>query len=130
MGMVESEIVREVFSPWWKILLYMLGVALSVASIRVVFRFDVNTWLETRRKDKLRRDQQKAIEQCRHAWNLYPRSPHSVCSKCYVLISTSILQLCRTGQLPGLTIIAEDWTQTITAGGGTLTTANAIGNDD
>ena len=106
----------------------MLGAALSIASVRFVFTFNLNAWLETRQANKQKRDQETAIQQCSHAWNLHPLSPYSVCVKCYVLIPTSILRLNRAAEVPGLMIISEDWHNNITATGGALTTTNAIGN--
>ena len=127
---MESDLVREVFSPWWKILIYMFLGAISIVSARLIFTFNLNQWLEGRRKDKQTRDLLKAAERCKHAWTLYSRSPYSVCSKCHVLISTSILLLARRANVPDLVIIFEDWTQGLTSPGGLPITHNYVGNPE
>ncbi len=46
---METSVVEAIFLPWWKILLYMLGLVLAVVTIRISIKFDMNTWLENRR---------------------------------------------------------------------------------
>ena len=77
--------------PWWKILLYILGTALAVITIRISIKFDLNTWLQSRRTDKEIKERVKRSEECPHLWTLYRLSPYSSCNMCLSWIATSTL---------------------------------------
>ena len=90
---MESTILEELLSPWWKILLYILGLAVAIIAIKIVIKFDVNVWLKDRRTNKAKKKYEHQVLQCNHGWTLYPDSAYSQCNGCQALIQTSTLMV-------------------------------------
>ena len=88
--------LEELLVPWWKILLYMLGLIATLVVIRIVIKFDVNQWQKDRREAKARKDGEKVVTQCGHVWTLYPHSEFSQCNVCLALIKTLTLLFAKT----------------------------------
>ena len=92
---MDGNFLETLFLPWWKGLVYIFALTLSVVAIRVTIRFDLNAWLKRRDSAKRFAAIMKHAKTCRHAWTLYPSSPFSPCAKCQAWISTSILVVAR-----------------------------------
>ena len=45
---MEGEFLETLFLPWWKGLVYIFALTLSIAAIRVTVKFDLNAWLKRR----------------------------------------------------------------------------------
>ena len=110
---MESSITEILLVPWWKMVVYILVLAFSIVAVRVTFQLDLNAYLITRRKNKLKNEQLKRSRQCRHAWTLFPDSHFSSCANCHGWITTAILQAARNiadvrpiilAERPGVTI--------------------------
>ena len=84
-------LLEQLLLPWWKIIAYFLALVVGVIGIRVSLKFDVNTWMEQRRKSKLLADQRRRAAKCGHVWTLYPSSVYSQCNFCLAYIQTSTL---------------------------------------
>ena len=104
---MESEFLEALFLPWWKGLVYIFALTLSVVAIRVTIKLDLNAWLKRRDVAKRLATMKKLAETCRHAWTLYPSSPFSRCTLCQAWISTSILLVAREIMDEGPIILAE-----------------------
>ena len=74
---------------WWQIILIILAIGI----IPVVWRIDPNKMLESFRGYRERKRHEKAINDCFHAWVIYPASDWAKCSLCYVPIRYSNLLL-------------------------------------
>ena len=125
---MESKILEELLSPWWKILLYMLGLVATAVAIKIVIKFDVNQWLRDLREGKIRRASAVRAEQCGHMWTLYTHCIYSQCNMCLAFIPTSTLQFARNHLdiKPLIVGIAEGIM--ITPGVGDIVATNYIGN--
>ena len=77
--------------PWWKPIVYLFSLVLMLLTVRIAINFDVNTWMESRRKSKDIKARQKRSMNCSHAWTLYHTSPYSQCNYCLAWIATSTL---------------------------------------
>ena len=88
---METSIIEEIFLPWWRGVVYLLAIALTVVGIRLIITFDLNRWLEQRRADKDFKESVKESLNCRHVWTYYPSSLYSSCTNCPAFIDTSIL---------------------------------------
>ena len=89
---MDSSTLEALILPWWKLPIYLLAITLSIVTIRVSIRFDINSWLQERRKLRERKQRLKFVEQCQHLWTLYTASPHSRCNRCNALIATTTVQ--------------------------------------
>ena len=88
---MENTILEGIFLPWWKGLLYIIVLTLSIITVRFSIKFDLNEWLKIRRESKLLAQIYKRAGQCSHGWTLYPDSPFSRCVRCQAWIASSIL---------------------------------------
>ena len=88
---MEAFTIEAYLLPWWKLIVWLLVLAALFVSIRIAIRFDLNEWLEFRRRAKKEKDRLKAADNCSHAWTLYHRSPYSECNNCLAIIATSTL---------------------------------------
>lgn len=122
--------MEELLLPWWKVPIYILSALIGIAAIRLTLKFDINEWSRERRKQKQLKSQWKRIENCGHTWTLYEHSEYSQCSKCMVLISTTILLTAMEAQIEDVRILAIRSGITINAKGEVLYTDDAIGKRD
>ena len=102
---METSIMETILIPWWKPLIYLAAITLCVITIRISIKFDLNTWLKARKKSKELKHREKIIRNCQHIWTLYTHSPYSICERCRVLISTSILLIAMESLDPKLVIL-------------------------
>ena len=105
--MMDAEIAKELFLPWWKIPVYALVVALAITTVRIGIKFDVNVWIAARRSNRVRRERMRFVEECVHTWTLYPTSQYSICNKCMAYIATATLFTARELGEPKPVIIGE-----------------------
>lgn len=92
---MEGEFLEALFLPWWKGLVYIFAITLSIVTIRVTIKLDLNAWLKRRDEAKRLAERKESVITCRHAWTLYSISPFSQCSFCQAWISTPILLAAR-----------------------------------
>ena len=54
---MDNSIVGALILPWWKMILYILALALAIVTVRISVKFDVNAWLQSGKiaKDNKRR---------------------------------------------------------------------------
>ena len=71
--------------------MYLFSLVLMFLTVRIAINFDVNAWMESRRKSKGIKAKQKRSMNCSHAWTLYHLSPFSQCNYCLAWIATSTL---------------------------------------
>ena len=88
---MENSILDQLLLPWWKIVVYFLVVVLAAISVKVSLTFNVNTWLQDRRKAQAVKERKRTVGECGHAWTLYPDSVYSQCNLCLAYINTSTL---------------------------------------
>ena len=89
--MMESSIWEAVFLPWWKGLIYMVSLVLSVIAVKVTITFDLSDWLKERKKAKELSERKRVVSKCAHIWTVYSVSPYSRCDRCMALASTTLL---------------------------------------
>ena len=85
----------------------IIAVAILIAAVRVNCNVQLADWLRLRDERKKESDRKKFVENCRHAWTLYPNSPYSSCNYCGGIIATSTLLIAHQAQLSGLRIHGE-----------------------
>ena len=88
---MENSILENLLLPWWKILLYLFAAVVAVFTIKVSLTFNLNTWLQDRKKAKEVEELKKIASECGHVWTLYPGSVYSRCNLCLAFIATSTL---------------------------------------
>ena len=88
---MDGSIVGMLLSYWWQICAILLTVVFAVIAIQVTVQFDVNVWLEYRRKSKEMQERMDIASACKHMWTLYRDYPYSRCNMCHAFISTSTL---------------------------------------
>ena len=81
--------------PWWKPLVYVFAGIFTLVTIKVGLTFNINTWLQDRRKRKLEDRLEQAVAECGHVWTLYPNSDFSQCNLCTAYIKTATLLFAR-----------------------------------
>ena len=83
----------------------VFAAALLIAAVRMncnVQFTDLLRWRDERKKES---DWRKQVDECRHAWTLFPSSPYSRCNFCAGVIATTTLQHAEAVQLPRLCIL-------------------------
>lgn len=119
-------LIEELLSPWWKVLVYMVGLIGTIVAIKLVVKLDVNKWMEYRREAKLLKTELKSAEECGHVWTLYPSSMYSQCNLCFVFILTSTLKAAMDFDIKPY-IIAQVTGMAIKPTKGAITTSDYIG---
>ena len=120
---VDASLLEGLFLPWWKIVAYVIVLAVLIMSIRV--KFDVNKWLSFRSDQKLAKQRRKAAVRCVHAWTLYPDSQYSLCNRCAALIATATLN--RVQDVVGVNIEGVRCRMEVRARRGHIVVTNPIG---
>ncbi len=90
---MESSILETLLVPWWKIVVYFATAVVGVIGIKISLTFDINTWMQDRRKEKKINELKKIASECGHVWTLYPDSRFSQCNLWMSFIATSTLTL-------------------------------------
>ena len=106
---MDNSIVGALILPWWKMILYILALALAIVTVRISVKFDVNAWLQS---GKIAKDNKRRVvdaDNCPHLWTVYHSSPYSRCNLCQAWIATSTLLLARVYFEPKPIIAGESY---------------------
>ena len=112
----------DIITTWWQIPVMVVvsaaGLIATILAIKVVIKFDINSFIQYRKRQEQLHYKLKVQQTCSHLWVLYPQSPFSMCSKCTILIHTARLQLGNQLGLEDFYIVSEQWGYQINAGEG------------
>ena len=119
-------LLEQLLLPWWKIIVYFGALVLGGIGIKVSLTFNVNTWMEERRKSKAHAEHRKRASKCGHRWTLYPNSVYSQCNLCLVNIPTSTLLAAEQFKVKPI-ILAKNHGVMINLSAGALVTTDYVG---
>ena len=92
---MESSIVEAIFLPWWRILVYFVGLVFAGITVRLSLKLDLNAAIESWQAYKRTKERLKDCKRCAHRWTLNRSSPYSRCNNCLALIATTTLLTAR-----------------------------------
>ena len=115
------------FLPWWKPLVYLLGSLFTLVGLKVGLTFNINTWLQDRRRHKLEDRLEQTVAECGHVWTLYPNSDFSQCNLGTAYIKTSTLMFARAHFDEKPMIVATSPGLIVTPGEGSFLATSYVG---
>ena len=128
---MEAFTIEAYLLPWWKFILYLFSVVVSilllVVAVRIVVKFDINKWMDSREVARQRKEGLKHARNCAHAWTLYHASPYSQCNNCLALIATSTLLSFQNWSAPRPLILGESYGFMINASEGSIVVSDFVG---
>ena len=127
---MDSEVAEALLLPWWKIVIYVIIVAIAVVSIRITVKFDWNAWAERREKNKQSAALVAAAKSCKHGWTLYPSSPYSRCGICMAVIDTALLMTAMNASTQPKPLILATQHGVVLTPGKSIVVTNYIGRSD